>query len=275
MPPTTPELSTLKGINAEISRRITSIAGDEELQILEAGCGRKWPIDLSGARYRLTGVDLDGKALEYRKTQVRDLHEAIVGDLRSIDFPARSFDVIYSAFVLEHIKAAEEVLEKLVLWLKPGGLLILQVPDRDSVYGFFARCTPFWFHVFYAKHFNEHYRRLGTAGQPGFGPYPTHHDPIIGRAQFRKFAADHGLVLEQEFGFRRLPRGQQMFTTAVSLLTLRRLASSHIDLCYIARRLPDAVAKAAGAHRYGKEPAVAAGRLSGVSRVPAGTRENA
>ena len=252
MGPTTPEFSSLKNINALIARRIRSMAGDEELQILEAGCGRKWPIDLSGARYRLTGVDLDAKALEARKNEVRDLHEAIVGDLCSIDFPRAHFDVIYSAFVLEHIKGAEQVLEKLALWLKPGGLLILQVPDRDSVYGFFARITPFWFHVFYAKHFNAYYRRTGTAGQPGHGPYPTHHDPIIGRAQFREFAAEHGFDLEHEVGFRRLPRVQQIFTTAVSLLTLRRLASSHIDLCYIARRMPDAAAS--GAPRDGFVP---------------------
>jgi SAM-dependent methyltransferase len=135
MAQTAPEFSTLKNINALIARRIRGIAGDEELQILEAGCGRKWPIDLSGARYRLTGVDLDAKALEARKNEVRDLHEAIVGDLCSIDFPRAHFDVIYSAFVLEHIKGAEEVLEKLVLWLKPGGLLILQVPDRDQSTG--------------------------------------------------------------------------------------------------------------------------------------------
>ena len=276
MSPTTLELSTSKAINALISRRIASIAGDEELQILEAGCGRKWAIDLSGTRYRLTGVDVDAKALHCRKNEVRDLHAAIVGDLRSIDFPGAHFDVIYSSFVLEHIKGAKEVLEKLVLWLKPGGLLILQVPDRDSVYGFFARNTPFWFHVFYAKHFKEHYRRLGTAGQPGFGPYPTHHDPVIGRAQFRQFAAEHALELEQEYGFHRLPRGQQILSTAVSLLTLRRLASSHIDLCYVARRLPDAVGAAAGARWPAREPAVAAGPLPrAAAATVAVPRENA
>jgi len=275
MKPTALELSTLKAINALIAGRIAGIAGDEELQILEAGCGRKWAIDLSGTRYRLTGVDLDAKALEHRKNSVRDLDEAIVGDLRAIDFPRGRFDVIYSAFVLEHVEGAEEVLEKLVLWLKPGGLLILQVPDRDSVYGFFARKTPFWFHVFYAKHFNEHYRRLGTAGKPGSGPYPTHHDPVIGRAQFRKFAAEHGLELEQEYGFRRLPRGQQLLTTAVSLLTLRRLASDHVDLCYVARRLPDAVGEVARARRTARAPAGAAGALAGAGAATAATRENA
>jgi hypothetical protein len=43
-----------------------------------------------------------------------------------------------------------------------------------------------------------------------------------------------------------------MFTSAVSLLTLRRLASIHIDLCYFARRMPDA--SAPGARRPVEEP---------------------
>ena len=67
MASTTPELSTLKDINALIARESEVLRG-RELQILEAGCGRKWPIDLSGVRYRLTGVDLDAKALEAVKT---------------------------------------------------------------------------------------------------------------------------------------------------------------------------------------------------------------
>ena len=140
--------------------------GTGELQILEAGCGRKWPIRPLRRSLSVTGVDLDAKALEARKSDVKDLHEAIAGDLRSIDFRRAQFDVVYSAFVLEHVKGAEELLEKFVLWLKPGGLLILQVPDRDSVYGFFARKTPFWFHVFYMKHFNAYYRRWVPRASP-------------------------------------------------------------------------------------------------------------
>jgi SAM-dependent methyltransferase len=275
MASTTLEFTTLKDINALMAERIRGIASDEELQILEAGCGRKWPIDLSGVRYRLTGVDLDAKALESRKNDVRDLHEAIVGDLRAIDFPRARFDVVYSAFVLEHVEGVEEVLEKLVLWLKPGGLLILQVPDRDSVYGFFARNTPFWFHVFYVKHFNAYYRRTGTAGKPGHGPYPTIHDPVIGRAPFRKFAAEHSLEIEREYAFGVLPRVQQALVTAFSLLTLRRLASSHINLCYIARRMPEPAGETSGARRPTKESALAAERRRRAHAATAVTRESA
>jgi hypothetical protein len=51
------------------------------LEILEAGCGRSWPLELAGIDYRLTGIDLDAEALRLRVKSVGDLHEAIVGDL--------------------------------------------------------------------------------------------------------------------------------------------------------------------------------------------------
>jgi 2-polyprenyl-3-methyl-5-hydroxy-6-metoxy-1,4-benzoquinol methylase len=84
-------------------------------------------------------VDIDVHALERRKTKVRDVDEVRVGDLRTPTlFAPASFDVIYNSFVLEHIDGAEQVLDHFLSWLVPGGLLILRVPDRDSVYGFLS-----------------------------------------------------------------------------------------------------------------------------------------
>ena len=71
----------------------------QELRILEAGCGRSWPLKLSRP-YQLTGIDMDQAALSARK----DLNSAVVGDLRTAEFAERSFDVIYSSYVLEHIR---------------------------------------------------------------------------------------------------------------------------------------------------------------------------
>ena len=53
------------------------------LNILEAGCGRRWPLDLSGVQFTLTGVDINEDIVVYRKT--KGLHKAIVGDLRTIN----------------------------------------------------------------------------------------------------------------------------------------------------------------------------------------------
>src|ERR1700677_5081735 len=72
------------------------------LSILEAGCGQRWTLDLSGIDYTLTGVDTDPVALDLRKTKARDLDVAILGDLCSVELPEASFDVVFSSFVLEH-----------------------------------------------------------------------------------------------------------------------------------------------------------------------------
>lgn len=44
-----------------------------QLNILEAGCGRFWPINMSGVQYSLTGVDVNKDAIEIRQTRQEDL----------------------------------------------------------------------------------------------------------------------------------------------------------------------------------------------------------
>src|SRR6202034_1375 len=111
------------------------------LSILEAGCGQRWTLDLSDVEYTLTGVDLDPVALELRKTNVRDLC--------SVELREASFDVVFSSFVLEHVARADVALRNLTRWLKPGGLLILRLPERRTARGFLTRALPHTAHVFF------------------------------------------------------------------------------------------------------------------------------
>lgn len=169
-----------------------------ELRILEAGCGARWRLRLEGTPFRLIAVDIDRQALEIRKNAVRDVDEVLVGDLRTGGlFPANSFDVIYNSFVLEHIRGAQQVLDNFLVWLAPGGLLILKFPDRDSVYGFFTRCSPFWLHVLYKKYVEG----VRTAGQPGYGPYPTYYDPVVSRRGIHRYCSNHDCKVQHEAGF--------------------------------------------------------------------------
>ena len=70
---------------------------DRPLEILEAGCGREWNIDIDGVDVRMTGIDLDEEALAYRRDVVGDLDEAIHGDLRAVGLRRDFYDVVYSA----------------------------------------------------------------------------------------------------------------------------------------------------------------------------------
>ena len=170
----------LEIIEAYIKRE----AGDKSiLHFLEAGCGRKWPLKLCGVEYLLDGVDIDKNALEIRKNKVKDLDKAILGDLRCVNLKENEYDVIYCSYVLEHIQNAKEVLINFHRWLKPGGLLILKIPDRNSVFGYITRITPLWIHIAYKKYIrgNRH------AGKTGFDPYPTFHDSVISREGIHKY----------------------------------------------------------------------------------------
>ncbi len=225
---------------ARIAERIRAHAQahDNHLDLLEAGCGREWNIDVGGIDVRMTGIDLDAKALSYRRDEVGDLDEAIVGDLREVELPAEGYDVVFSAFVLEHIAGAQDVLDKMVAAVRPGGLLILRVPDGAAVYAFLARTLPHWTHVLY-KRISEH---DPMAGKPGHPPYVVVYDPIVTREGLRRYFESHGLEVLDEFGTnphitklgRLAPVGMGV-QRSIASLSRGRLDGSHSNLTYIIR----------------------------------------
>jgi SAM-dependent methyltransferase len=209
------------------------------LSILEAGCGQRWAIDLRGTEYTLTGVDLDPVALDLRKTERRDLDVAIVGDICSVELPTESFDVVFSSFVLEHVERADVALENFVRWLKPGGLLILHLPEREAVRGFLARILPHGVHVF----FYRHVLGVKTAGQPGYAPYPTYYHPVIGRDRLCRFLGDMGVRCLGSYGdaFRRDGVGVmrpmvRLVVMVTAMLSFGRLTADYSDVLYISEK---------------------------------------
>lgn len=210
-----------------ISRYIRDHVKNGADQILEAGCGRYWLFNLEDIEYTLTGVDLDRDALEVRKE--KDLDIAIFGDLRTVELAPRSFDIIYNSFVLEHVDGAQAVLENFVTWLKPGGLLILLFPNRNSVYGFFTRITPLWVHVAYKRYIKGN----KSAGKPGCAPYPTYYDEILTRSAFLDFAKEHQLSMKEEAYFGKEPALVRLFMKVVEIMTLGRLSASAQSLLFI------------------------------------------
>jgi len=213
-------------------------ASNGALNILEAGCGAQLNLDLEGVQYKLTGVDIDKNQLDIRKNQEEDLDICILGDLRSVSLKENEYDVIYSSYVLEHIDGAEGVLENFLRWLKPGGILILRIPNRESVRGFLARITPFWFHILYAKHI------LGDkdAGKPGHGPFPTFFNKVVSRSGIYGFCAKNGLIIEAEYscGVRKRRRIDSflsnLITWMIHLTSFTRLSGKHPILIYVIKR---------------------------------------
>lgn len=213
----------------------------ETLQILEAGCGQKWGINLEGITYYLTGVDLDKKALEIRKNIINDLHEIIEGDLRIVELQQNYYDVIYNSFVLEHVKGAEKVLTNFISWLKPGGIIILHIPDPYSVWGFITRSTPHWFHVLFYRYILG----FSNAGRVGYGPYPVYYDLVVSRKGIREFCAKNDLTIIAEYGDGYSRPGQgitrvliHLFKRIASALSVGVLSSRHTNLAYVIQKKP-------------------------------------
>lgn len=208
------------------------------LEILEAGCGRAWTMDLPEVEYRLTGIDLDPDALDARIEQ-GDLDVAIHGDLCTAELDDERFDVVYSSYVLEHVREADVVVDNFARWLKPGGIMVVRMPDGDTVFGFITKFTPHWFHVFYRR------RILGqpNAGKPGFEPYPTHYHPIVSRSEFHQYCDEHGLEVIDEWGFPFMAHGggwkEKIVVSGAKLMATisrGRLASRHQNITFVVRR---------------------------------------
>ena len=240
-----PELDRLLG--QEVQRLTASL--DRPLDVLEAGCGRQWTIDLADRALHLTGIDLDREALAHRANVVGDLDSAILGDLRDAALVApATFDLIYSACVLEHIPGAQTALDNFLQWLRPQGILIIRIPDQDTVFGFLGGHLPHAFHLAYEK------LVLGNsqAGRPGHGPYRTTYGPEIGLRGMRNYCAKRQLIVERvyrtNFGEQPWTRGPRFSATNVKwtamriamhvggLLSFGRLDATYSDVILVLRR---------------------------------------
>jgi SAM-dependent methyltransferase len=221
-------------------RRIEELATDDsKIDILDAGCGRRWPLSLAGVQYRLTGIDTDEEALRVRRDQTGDLDEWIAGDLRTVELGEAAYDVVYCSFVLEHVAGARTVLDRFTAALRPGGLLILRIPDRDSVFGFLTRITPFWVHVLYRRWVKGN----KNAGKPGHEPYPTAYDQVVSRAGIGAYCADNGLEIIDEYGsdfyLRELGPWRMVIVPLVKVveaLSFGRLTARHNNLSFVLRK---------------------------------------
>jgi len=229
--------------SADVDQHLTRIVrrhfGDGPVRILDAGCGRMWTWNLDGIQRHLTGVDVDADALRIRVQERGDLDEAIVGDLVTVPLPAAAYDIVHSAFVLEHVRGAEGVLNRMVEALRPGGLMVLKIPDGRSVYGFMARCTPHRLHVLYKRKIC----RKPLAGTPGHGPYPVVYDAIISAPGILAWARTRELELLTVVGenghlrlFGRLAPAVDIGLRGVAVLSFGHLTARHANLAFALRK---------------------------------------
>lgn len=100
-------------------------------RLLEVGCGAGGFLDAMRWRgWECHGLEMDREASRFcREVLGLAVEEGRLEDAR---FPTSSFDAIVLFHVFEHLSDPHGCLRLLRRWLKPGGILVLTVPNGDS-----------------------------------------------------------------------------------------------------------------------------------------------
>jgi SAM-dependent methyltransferase len=129
------------------SERARQYAQEKPLQrihVLEAGCGWGTGLDLGDHERHVTGVDMESPELRAYTCERPDLDTWYLGDLRTAPMPPRAFDIVHASYLIERVPHAELVLDRFVAALKPGGLLLVHLRDRNTAFAFLDRTLPRW-----------------------------------------------------------------------------------------------------------------------------------
>lgn len=207
----------------------------QRIHVLEAGCGWGTGLDLGDHEHHVTGIDLDSPELRAHTRERADLDAWHLGDLRTVPLPPRAYDIVHAEYLIERIPHAELVLDRFVAALRPGGLLLVQLRDRDTAFGFLDRMLPRW---------------LRTAGRPypaglraAGPPEPVLYERVASRAGMHWYCVMRGLVVSQEYTSRRaveaLGAGSgpaELLCRLVSAVTRGRLTADHSDITLVIRK---------------------------------------
>jgi ubiquinone/menaquinone biosynthesis C-methylase UbiE len=109
--------------------------------VLDVGCGPSWPMKLLRQKFqyqKVVGVDLYEPYIA--KARAEGIHdEYIIGDVRKLNLPDKSFDVVICLQVIEHLEKAdalemiknlERIAKKQVILATPIGEMYH--PDEDG-----------------------------------------------------------------------------------------------------------------------------------------------
>ncbi len=131
--------------STEIFRKMVLDVVDERTKILDVGCGHS---DLLEEAYFKTphayGVDPEADVV-HRNPFLKDIRTEFV---EKMSFEDNFFDVVVSAWVLEHLSDPEKAFSEIYRVLKPGGVVIFLTPNVWNYNVWLIRLIPEKFHSF-------------------------------------------------------------------------------------------------------------------------------
>lgn len=96
--------------------------------ILDIGCGEGSRLNLMAGNKHAWGIDIDKYAVEQAKKQFPQHHFQTYEGKR-LPYPDHNFDLVYSAFVLEHTTSPQKFIDEAIRVTKPGGKLVFLCPN--------------------------------------------------------------------------------------------------------------------------------------------------
>lgn len=212
--------------------------------VLQAGCTTAGE-ELDLAELRARGLRLDVSLVDDETAASRgavaarpELAEARLVEFRLLPLRPRSFDIVQCSLLLHRVANAEMVLWRLASAVRPGGLLLLRLPDPASAFGFLDRRLPG-----FVRALAWHSARPGQAG-----PYPAVYEPVASVRGIEMFMSRHGLAVAHR-GLVSSARSTTRPALAraagqlLAWLSRGRLATDHDELCYVIRRPEDRFAR--------------------------------
>jgi cyclopropane fatty-acyl-phospholipid synthase-like methyltransferase len=125
--------------------------------VLDIGCGAGVPVTSALARVcNVVGVDISSVQIEQARVNVPQA-TFMRGDIMTMEFAPRTLDAVVSFYALFHLPREEHrsLLERIALWLRPGGHLLATVansshpgytePDFFGVTMYWSHFEPSWY----------------------------------------------------------------------------------------------------------------------------------
>jgi len=130
-------------------REVEAVSNSGPGRVLDVGCGRGVLLQEFRRRgWEVQGTELSEQAASYAQQTLNI--PVTIGSLETIHFPSNHFDAVTLWHVLEHVENPRALLTEINRILKPDGVLLVAVPNFDSLEARVSKDK--WFHLDVPRH---------------------------------------------------------------------------------------------------------------------------